>query len=283
MSGENVYLITADGARFPLAEYGVEVSEIGNIPVEYETARGYGQHGATVFDWRLRERAISLALASGARDRRGYWALREKLLNALRPNRGGALTLRFVQPNGARRDIRGWLQGGLSLTESADGRNLDAAFSLLCPDPAFYDPALVSATLVSGDAGGFYFPAAFPIFFTSGAALSLTLSYAGTWYTYPAITISGPYTGITISNATTGGYITLSVALTSSQTRIIDLTPGAQSIVDAAGNNRISDMSDGNLLDWYLTPGENIISANISGFDANTAVALSYRTRYIAL
>ena len=87
MSGENSYLITADGRRFPLAGYGVEIADLGSAPVEYETSRGYGQHGVTVHDWRLAERVISFTLSGSGRNRARYWALREQIIGALRPNR----------------------------------------------------------------------------------------------------------------------------------------------------------------------------------------------------
>lgn len=283
MSGENSYLITADGRRFPLAEYGVEIADLGSVPVEYETSRGYGQHGVTVHDWRLAERVISFILSGSGRNRARYWTLREQIIEALRPNRGGALTLRIVLPGGARRDIRGWLQSGPALGEAADGLGLDATFSLLCPDPAFYDPALTTVALQSGDVGGFYFPLAFPIDFAGGAALSATITVGGTWLAYPTLAIAGPYTGIILRNSTTGGYLTLSVAIAAGETRVIDLTPGSQSVRDGYGNDRITELSDGDLLAWYLAPGENLVSATIAGHDANTGVTVNYRTRYIAL
>lgn len=296
VSGEADYLILPGGAVYPLHAWGQEllsVSGLGEIGVEYQTTRGYGQHGMTVLGWRLTPRSIAFQTSHAARNRRDFWAARNDLLAALRPYIGQEITYRKVLPNGARRDIRGWLREGPSI-EEMDTCSFASSFTLECPDPAFYDPVEQEITLSgSGAASALAFPFAFyrnnsedpgdGFYFDRASVSRSTVSYAGTWRTYPVIEIDGPYQWLRIDNITSGAFILLSVPLSAGRTLMLDLTPGNQTIVDELGNNHLNDRSAGSFIDWYLEAGDNLIVVNGQGTSVSTEVRLRFYTRYVGL
>lgn len=282
---ENQYLITASGRHILLADLGATVTGLSDIPVEYQTTRGYQQHGHTVKDWRLEARTLNITFDTDVRDRITYWQQRERLFDALRPNVGQPVTLRTVLPDGRRRDIDGWLQSGLSLEQSPDLLAFGASFSLECPDPTLYDPGQQSAALEVTAGGGFMIPFVIPddLWFGGGAVLGGTVSVGGTFRTYPTIEIAGPFTSFALYNNTTGGFLTIHTSLAASDTLTIDLNPGQQSITDQAGTDCIGYLSGGDLLSLYLQPGTNEITTAIGNRTSGTAVSLRYYERYIAL
>lgn len=282
-AGENEYLIDANGNILPLADYGLRASDLSNVPVTYETARGYGQHGESVLGWHLTPRVIRFQWTDDALTRNAWWTRRQTIINRLRPN-VGKVTYRITLPDGNRRDIDGWLQSGLDLGGSDDGLGLSPSFQLSCPDPAFYDPAEQSVTFTATDWDDLGFPIGFPIAFGGGYIFaSAAVNYTGTWRSYPTFTITGPYTWMRIYNVTTGKGFRLTVAKLASDTITIDLSPGNLSVQDQDGNP-LFDEVDGQLANWYLAEGQtnNVVISSYED-DANTSVTMSYTRRYIAL
>lgn len=294
------YLITTDGKTYPLQSYGWRAVLADNgrgIPtITYQTARGYKQHGVTVRDYRLEARIISLQFYDAACGRQDLWDRRYKLIDILRPNRGGPMTLRKVMPNGTRRDIQCWLQAGADFSGEAPNtllRAAEAPLQLLCPDPSFYDPALVSTLLTASTTGELTFPITFDtdgIVFETSDFVSSSIAYTGTWRSYPIIVITGPYSWVRVENQTVGANFTLTVGQAPGAVITVDLTPGAQTVTDAGGNVLYGHFSaDSNLVDWYLAAdpeaagGVNVISADAGGRDASTSVTVRYYTRYIGL
>lgn len=283
MSGENQYLIAADGTIYPLRDLGVSVVGMSDIPAEYQTQQGYKQHGVTVQDWRLQARTLSFAFEVYARTRPDFWAARTGLIDALRPNKG-LVTYRQIRSDGRRRDINGWLQPGLNLAESSDGLSFDAGFSLLCPEPSFYDPAAQTTTLAAQSLSAFVVPFAVPddMWLGGTTQLYVTLNPGGTWRAYPIFTITGPFARLILSNETTGATFTLGTALAAGETLTVDLTPGAQTI-ERNGATSLDEMDDGNLVDWYLESGDNTLHGSGTGLSSATTITVQWFPRYIAL
>lgn len=281
--GENQYLIDATGRILPLADYGLQASNLSDVPVVYETARGYGQHGESVLGWHLTARTIRFQWEEDLRRRADWWTRRATIIDRLRPSTG-IVTFRLTRDDGSRRDIDGWLQDGLDLGASEDGRGLSPQFSLRCPDPSFYDPAQQTVVFTAQAWEELGFPIGFPISFGGGYILaSAAISYTGTWRSYPVFTITGPYTWLRIHNVTTSKGFRLTVAKLAGQTVTINLSPGALSAQDQEGNS-LFDEVDGQLADWYLAEGvtNNIVISSYQD-DANTSVTMTYYRRYAAL
>ena len=285
MSGENQYLIRkSDNTVVPLQAYGFRVAGLGSMPIEFRTRQGYKQHGVVVDDWKLGARTITFVGDLFGRDRRQFWAKRQALIHALTPE-AGAVTFRTVLPNGAQRDIDGWVDASMALVEPEDGRITEATFGLMCPDPTFYDPVESVYDLMAHSVNTFVLPFAFPddMWFGGLTILSDTCNNAGTWRAYPIITITGPYERIVFHNLTTGIEFTLGVAVPAGDIVTVDMTPGQQRII-RNGANAYGDLESGNLVDWLLAPGQNVLSVSGAGIVAGqTAVRITFHARYLAI
>jgi len=282
MNGENDYLIASNGVIYPLEYFGVTVTGLGNVPVEYQTREGYRMHGVAVDDWRLTPRTLSFAFSLHSLTRQQLWQRRQALVDLLTPQ-GGMVTYRKVLPDGRRRDIRGWLDSNMSI-EDQDDRAQDVSFGLFCPDPTYYDPSAINALLFAADIGAFVLPFVVPdeLWFGSGTQFSSTLTNRGTFRAYPVITITGPYERMVVSNVTTGASFTLGVSLPSLDEIVINLTPGSITVTRDLVN--ALDEVDGNLVDFYLPPGDSLIQTSGAGVIAGqTQIRISYNERYIAL
>lgn len=128
-----------------------------------------------------------------------------------------------------------------------------------------------------------------------------TITYQGNWATYPTVTIQGPYTSLTLRNATTDRAIVLGQPIVAGQSRTLVLTPGAQSITDENGDDVFSELvlPDTDLSGFNIRPsgvpandspyegvtgGTNVIRAEGDGFqDGMTQVTLAYYDRYLSI
>lgn len=300
--GELHKLETADGKMLVLPSDDVlflAYGNYGNSEINFVTRRGYQQHGVTEVGYTLGTRAISIDLyMQPGCTRQEYWDNRQLLLNFLRPNRNGPLTLTLRQPNGAERAIIVRADPGLMFPGNQQSNNdwdIQEPIEFIAFDPIWFDPTEVSSDLAGVIAAQLVFPITFDdknIFFgESGLTFQAAITYTGTWETYPKFTISGPYTSVKITHVQTGVVITLNVAITSGKQRILDLTPGAQSLVDRNGVNKFGELGPlSNLVDFNIRPdpetagGLNTIKVElIGGIGGDSGVTLAYKTRYIAI
>lgn len=298
--GDVIHIATADGnelfftdQEFKLLAYG----NLGAAPTEFITRRGYKQDGATEVDFLLQPRTISVDLyRSKACDRQTYWDNRLALHEFLRPNRNGPITFTLRTPNGNLRSIIVRADPGMTLPSTEQSNNnwdLRESFDFIAFDPLFFASAQSVIVLSSTTQTELVFPITFPITFgTSGVYLTTgSITYAGTWKSYPIITLTGPYTRAVITNQTTGVSIYLSVAILAGEQRIINLTPGAQSITDQDGNNRFSDQGAGsNLIDFAILPDpevaggvQEITIQLVDGVPGTSTATLSYYERFFGL
>lgn len=300
--GELHKLETADGRVLVLPSDDVLFLAWGNYgqsAIEFTTRRGYKQHGVTEVSYQLGTRNISVELYMAPDcTRQQYWDNRHLLLDFLRPNRGGPLTLTLRQPDGAERAIVVRADPGLTFPADQQSDNswaINEPIEFIAFDPIWFDPETVSSNLSGANSAYLVFPITFDdgniIFGQSGLVFEAAITYRGTWETFPTIEINGPYTQVNITHEQTGTIITLNVAIGSGAKRILDLTPGAQSLVDGSGNNKFSDLGPlSNLVDFNIRPapevpgGVNTISVElIGGLAGVSGVTLAYQTRYIAI
>lgn len=297
--GDVLKIETADGnelfftdADFKLLAYG----NLGAPPTEYITRRGYKQNGSTEIDFLLQTRSISIELwRSAACDRQTYWDNRKALHDFLRPNRGGPITFTLRTPNGDLRSIVVRADPGMVFPPQTNTNDwqLHEQFDFTAFDPLFRGATAVSNVLSASVQTQLIFPITFPIVFGRSDLYLTTgnITYEGTWKSYPTITLTGPYTRATILNLQTNIALYMSVAILAGEQRIIDLTPGAQSITDASGNNKFSDLGAGsNLIDFALLPDpevtdgiQEITIQLVDGVNGSSAASLSYYERFFAL
>jgi hypothetical protein len=297
--GDVIHIETADGnelfftgSDFKLLAYG----NLGAPPTNYITRKGYKQNGVTEVDFLLNPRSITVDLwSSPTADRQTYWDNRKELHDFLRPNRNGPLTFTLRTTNGNLRSIIVRADPGMMFPPQPSNNDwaLQESFDFICFDPTFFNSAQVDLIFTTASQLQLVFPITFPISFgTSDELLSSgIINYAGTWKSYPVITLIGPYSRAVIANVTTGKAIFMSVPILAGEERIIDLTPGAQSITDANGVNKFSDLGVGsNLIEFALLPdpevpdGQQEITIQlVGGVNGVSGASLTYYERYFAL
>lgn len=297
--GDIISITTFDGNGLILINDDVKLLMYGNIgapPTSYITRRGYRQNGSTEVDFILGPRIITAELwHSPACDRQDYWDLRKSLHDFLRPNRNGPMTFTIQTPNGDERSIIVRADPGLVFPPQANNNNWNTQenFDLIAYDPTFFNASQSVTALSSSTQTQLVFPITFPITFGTDDIFLTTgvITYLGTWKTYPVITVTGPYTRANIQHVDLGVNITLSTAILEDETRVIDLTPGAQSIVDGNGDNKFSDLGAGSdLVDFAIYPDpevtgglQTITVQLIDGVAGISTASLAYYERFFAL
>jgi len=306
MSGEYDVqsLETFDGQKITLANkagdslFAISYGNYGAPPVEYLTRRGYKQDGSTVVDYTINDRSIIITFyQKDACTRQQYWAYRAALIDFFRPNRGGALTLTIRESGGNKRSLKIYAAPGFVFAPSApdeSGWLLEEPITFVAYDPIWYDPTTADVVLSGVAASQLVFPITFPIVFSpDGTTYSTTITYVGNWKSYPIITLTGPYTSASIRNVSTGVSVVLFIAIGAGEQRIIDFTPGAQSVKDSSGNDQFGDLSpspNSNLVDFNIRPdpevagGVNVFEITLVGGEIGTsAVTIAYHDRYFGI
>lgn len=257
-------LQTYDGNELVLGSgFDVDINLIGNTgfgapPVEYQTRRGYRQDGVTELTYNLLPRPVTVSVYHPHKsDRAAYWDLRQRLLDFLRPNRGGPLVYRIIRSDGSERALTVRADPGLTypVTGNRNSWDIEETITFIAHDPLWFDPTEAVPTISTDNGDELSFPAEAPFEFgIVGVQFSTgTLTYSGTWKTYPVLTLIGPYTSCAIYNRITGAALSFTTSIIAGERRIIDLTPGNQSVINTDGDNKFAELSpSSNLIDFYI-------------------------------
>lgn len=293
-------LTTFDGKllTFPYPEIKlIAYGNYGAPPTTYTTRRGYKQHGATEIDFLVDPRQIELHFwHAPACNRQAYWDTRLALHEILRPNRGGAMTLTLTQPGGEKRALIIRADSGFVFPPDDNNNwSIDETINCIAFDPIWFDPDQTNTdyALTQQVDTDLVFPITFPIVFgTSGVVFTTgSVTYPGTWPTYPVFTLTGPYNSVYMTNLQTGVVLTMVVAIVNGDTRIIDLKPGSQQILDEDGNSRFDELGPGsNLIDFAIQP-DPIVAGGVQeiqvvmagGIVGQSTARISYFNRYFAI
>lgn len=299
--GELYEIVTFDGLVYPLTDgdgrFVVQtIDNAGLPPVEYFTRRPYKSDKLIETGFQLSSRSFSIAYQfTQDCSREDYWLARSELLNATRPNRGGALTLKLILYDGTKRSIvaRAITPVFPSVpVDQVDEWNLAEILQFEANDPTFFEPNYTSFLILGTALGELTFPIAFDdenIYFGAGSVFgTLTIPYTGTFYTYPVIRVSPPYNSVRVSH----NQLNASIQVLSSS--------GVNDLIIDLENGTVED-ENGLDLSGYLTPdsdlvgfkievdpivpgGNNSITITIPGYTIpNTTVLLSYKQRYIGI
>lgn len=302
--GEVEQIITYDGAVYTLGDgFDQAVLSVGGrgMPgASYQTVQGYRQPFPTVRGYQIEPRAVALTLFTVAERRADYWAARRALVEALRFNRGGPLTLRHIRADGTARDLLCYPDGSPDWDDESAWDAWETEIALVAHAPLFQDAAPTSLRLDQAG-GALMFPMAFPIAFEGFySAISIDVSYTGDFPAWPLIEVDGPYTTLRLVNESTGAVVGLAGATALGEKRFLDLTPGRQSLVDGDGVSRWGElwMPDSVLMAFNLRPagapgltpifegvpgGVNRVKAVVTGRTEATAVQIHYRQQYFSL
>lgn len=297
--GDLLVLTTYDNKSLTLPDGSFTVGILGGAgapPTSFITRQGYKQSGETEVSYNLGRRSLTLQLHRNAGcSRQLYWSNRAELHDILRPDRGGPMTLTLIQAGDiAKRSIIVRADPGAMFLEDPDreaGWYIDEKIPLTAFDPVWFDPTTVVLTLAAASQNNLVFPITFPILFgTSGLPFSATITYLGSWYSYPTITLTGPYQAAVISNTTTMVSFTMTTPIPAGATRIISTQPGNLYIVDANGVDHFGDLGpNSNLVDFNLRPdpevagGVQTITITLLNTAAGAGASIAYQSKYFAL
>lgn len=156
--------------------------------------------------------------------------------------------------------------------------------NLICPNPYWKDPLVVSRALRAYQ-GGLTLPYTLP-FELAVTGDSTILVNGGDAETPVKIDIQGPVTNPKITNNTTGKFILMNMSVAADEILHIDTTQRAiraEIYRDGYAVRKVLGRRDSTSTFWQLEPGENEIQfiADAGGNDA--AVAISWQNRYVGI
>lgn len=278
------------------------ISGTGMPPITYRTQRGPFQHGVTPLGFILEPRIIQLLHRRNTNNRKNYWAARADIMNLLRPNRQNTNDLilgtlrKIYQPGRTKRDISVFIQSGPNFNATQQGRwdeySFTEAIQFIAHDPTFFDPVEVQKTLtLDTNAEDIEFAFNFPFTFLSSALGETdTITYVGTWDTFPTILFIGPMRNPIVRNLTTGEKIKLNTTIGAGRTVTVSLQYGNKTVTDDLGTNLIGTVTtDSDLATFAIVPapkapsGVNSIGAAATNLTGVSKIVLEYFTRYIGI
>lgn len=159
-----------------------------------------------------------------------------------------------------------------------DGVTFDWSLIVVAPDPLRYSTSLQSPSvgLPNAGAGGLVFPLTFPLTFGAGAAGGdLPVTNNGTIATWPVLRITGPVTGPSITNLTTGQSLVFAstFSVPAGQTMTID---SRERLVDLVGIPRRGDLITAQ---WFqlITGDQTLRFTAVSSYDPAAQLVCEYR------
>jgi hypothetical protein len=268
----------------------VQQDGVGLPPLHRISERGPQQHGESDRGFRLDPRIVLLVLGVTGDT---MYVKRDELVSRFKP-RDDPIALRWTRDDGAVRQLDCFYIEQMTLPSNVVSRyymRVPAQFK--AADPTFYDPDLEHVVFAI-TLGAEEFVVPLPIPWPIGAAVldaTTAINYAGTWRTYPIITITGPVTDCVVTNVTTGEKLDFTgVTIAAANVYTIDLRYGQKTVVNQAGTNKVADLTtDSDLSTWHLEAapdavgGVNSIHVTGTSGSAATGVTIEYYARYISL
>lgn len=270
--GENIYI--AYGTPFVLES----VQGLSGATSLIQSEKAPFQDGSTYIDTLLNSRIMTFVVQI----RSDLENNRRKAIRVLNSKLGKG-TLRFTK-NGVWRELECVIDTNPNFIEDYNNRKIGRfSFTIEAPQPYWTD-AEQQWTLASF-LGGFSFPFSFPVNFgTIGS--TVIINNQGDTVAPLFITLSGPLTNPTLTNETTGEYITLAQDLPDGYTLEINTASGSKSIIviDEDGNrsNGFAYISPDSTL-FGLAIGQNTLSYIADVQPSDVAVTVFYKNRYIGV
>lgn len=267
---------------------------LGMSPLHRLNERSPSQHGDSDMGFRLDPRIFSLIFAIQSTSMSDFDDRRASLLRYLRPTID-EFALHFTLDNGDVRRIDAvLLDAPMSVDYGGVPRLSRYGFQFRAANPTFYHPTddVVTFGLAAGG-DGLDIPLTIPMSVgQSDLDQTNTITYEGTWLTYPIITINGPISDAIIENETTDESLDFTgTTISSSDYYTIDCRWGYKTVEDSSGTNKIADLtSDSDLATFHLeaptggaTGKGNSIKVTGNTVNADTEIFIRYNKRYMGI
>lgn len=297
MDSELLDFVKSDGTVYPLHSppSRMVLSNIGwGKPGEtFSKSSGPFQHGETPVSYRLSPRVVQLSVRHKFRTRQEYWAGRSSLLAELGINNAspnaptkGVLRRKYYQDNLVKtRCLDVFLKNGLVFEQPEGWQEYSLVENLefIADNPVIYDPLLKTSTISSFSAS-LVLPVTFPFILGSYYGSS-TITYTGTWESYPTITVVGPATDFYIENLSTGAKIRLFYNVSAGETVTFDLSYDTKTVTNNLGQNLAEYLRDSDLSEFCITHlvSSNLFLVSVDAYGTGTSVTLSYYNRYYGI
>lgn len=278
-----IHLIAPSSAIYDLNSQNLYIVNwtdgLGAAPFHRFSERSAGQHGVTDLGFRLDARLIDFHMTLVAVDPTAYWYRRATMLDFIKPS-VTPFIMQFLLSNSVNPDLERclhcYLYKGLSFdTRKRKGLSQEADFTLIAPDPVFYDPTAWTSTLT----------------FTYGDSYKeVTLPIQGNWASYPQIVIEGPVLNPCIVNLGTNEKIALAYQVAVGETVTIECAYGLKTIKNGSGTNLISKLTtDSDFSTFHVDPdltGSDVNKMHLTGTltaGQTCHVTFNYYDRYVGI
>lgn len=298
-NGEYISITAPDGEvwEYVLDNAILDIQGLGVPPVRHVTSKNILNHGSQYVRTLLDERQIPITIFQTEDqqnpDRDRYWDMRAELIKFLNIARVEVNTDIFVftvyKSDGTSYTLNVVPDPGPAfLNADSVNFNINEPIMLRAFDPVWKGEE-VSLALTASEAEQLVFPITFPITFEAGGSRLSTgvVDYAGDWYSYPTVSLVGPYTTVTLQ--LNGVEVALTTQIATGAQRIIDFDPIRPTIVDGFGNSKFNELASGldNVLGFFFKPeppGSNqILTIRFAGNDENTEATVTYSPRYLGI
>jgi hypothetical protein len=150
-------------------------------------------------------------------------------------------------------------------------------YTFFCPDPRYYNATTTTVSLIPVQALGRTYDRIYDLTYGGGAS-GASVNNNGTTTTYPTITITGPISNPTISNNTTGQFVTVNTTLGVSDSLVINLYEKTITLNGSYARNLLNNNSQ-----WFgCAPGTTIISFTGSTYTIGTTTAtMTYSPAFV--
>lgn len=273
--------LTDDGAGYRVLGDGT--SGLRSVAYDITASRYAGIDGSTVGSISAVPNEPTLGLLVRAVDEDDLRRKIRGLVHAMRPKAGiGSLTVR--NETGEARTLNCYCTDGLPGAESTDtildGQWWRALLKFYAPDP-WWTGAAQTVDFGLGPPTTF-FPI-FPLVLSASTVQGeFTVDLSDTdAETFPIWTITGPGSGVVLTNETTGLSLSLDAALTAGQSMTVDTRPQMRSVRRDDGVNLLPQLTPGTDPSlWPLVDGVNTVTAVLVGATSASRVAGWYQPRY---
>ncbi|NMA23986.1 MAG: phage tail family protein [Spirochaetales bacterium] len=260
------------------APYFLEtIDGVGEVPVSIESQKAPRQDGSTYIDNVLDNRAISIEgtiITKGDPD--AVLAARRQMQRVLNPKLD-AVILTYHQ-----REIKGIAETTPVFPGGSGSKGLyyqKFLLHLICHEPFWLDPYYESREM-SYLMGGIQFRLRLPTVF-SYRGFKRRASNDGDVATPVEIEFKGPAVNPTVSNLTTGEFITVNRELAEDDVLTINTAFGKKHVT-INGQNAFHYI-DLDSVFWGLAPGENTLSYQSNNDSIKTRVLVKWKNRYVGL
>lgn len=286
--GSTTYNLTDDLVVLWVGEDGVGMADVRRI-----SESSPQQHGDTDIDYRLEPRLFREAFLINPDSLSAHYDRRKSVLRIFRPSLN-PIKLRWTLDNGDVRQIDCHYSGGAKFASSdRKGFTQKLVAEFRAADPVFYHPNAISVVYnVGSGSGGFIYPLVFPVSFGGSTVnQTTTIEYDGTFREYPIITIVGPVTDPVVTNQATSDKLDFTgITISAGDYYTIDLRYGYKTVVNAAGTNKIADLTNDSDLTTFsleadpdVADGLNPIKVTGSAANSVTSITLTYYNRYVGI